>query len=307
MFSAITLGTVQGNRILAGVLQVFKMFGIGVIAATAWCHLLTDAYTQFSNPCLTPAWAGYGVNFVGVFALIAAFTVQLIELFAVGHRPRTVIRCENVNDEHADAVDSAAVQVNDAQDAPERKELSVAKAFPAGHGQDVQLEGHFHEDGSSMSTIILECSILFHSLIIGVTLGVTADTRSFQTLLVAICFHQLFEGMALGSLIANLKHGTLFKYLVLGLVYPLGTPIGIVFGIGVHSSFNDNSDTVILFQGIMDSLAAGVLIYNTYAELISVEINHNKSFRSFSRRFKCVNMTAMYLGAAAMAVLANWA
>lgn len=38
---------------------------------------------------------------------------------------------------------------------------------------------------------MLECSILFHSIIIGVTLGVTSDTAEFQTLLIAICFHQV--------------------------------------------------------------------------------------------------------------------
>lgn len=37
------------------------------------------------------------------------------------------------------------------------------------------------------------------------------------------------------------------------------------------------------------------------------QINHNRSFRKFSRRFKVVNMVAMYLGAAAMAILAYWA
>lgn len=72
----------------------------------------------------------------------------------------------------------------------------------------------------------------------------------------------MFEGLALGALIANLKRGTLFKFLVLGLLYPMVTPIGIAIGIGWHSSYNDNSTAVIVVQGIFDSLSS-VIDHNT--------------------------------------------
>ncbi|CEO96801.1 hypothetical protein PBRA_005405 [Plasmodiophora brassicae] len=289
IFTSLTLGTYQNSPKLMRVLQIFKMFGIGVIAATAWCHLLTDAYAQFSNPCLDQSWQGYGANFVGVFALAASFAIQLIELMAVGHAKHR--RTASDLDPEPSMPDS----------------LTAKQALPASHGHNIELEGHYHEDGAGLSTLILEAGILFHSLIIGITLGVTVESSHFQTLLIAVCFHQMFEGLALGALIANLKRGTLFKFLVLGLLYPMVTPIGIAIGIGWHSSYNDNSTAVIVVQGIFDSLSGGILMYNTYCELMSVEINHNRSFRKFSRRFKVVNMVAMYLGAAAMAILAYWA
>ncbi|CEP00874.1 unnamed protein product (mitochondrion) [Plasmodiophora brassicae] len=314
IFTAIFLGTRKtSSPTVARVLQVFKMFGIGVIAATAWFHLLSEAYTQFSNPCLSAEWSGYGVNFVGVFALGASFAVQLIELFATGYGARSAMTPYNnvVYDDSTvhssdDSRDSSTVQI-DKNVRKNRSELALANAMPSGHSAQLGGGGHGHDHASNLSTIMLECSILFHSIIIGVTLGVTSDTAEFQTLLIAICFHQVFEGMALGSLVAAMKNATFCKYLVLGILYPLVTPLGMAIGIGIHSSFNDRSSTVIVVQGIMDSLSAGVLIYNTYVELLSVEINHNASFRTFSWGFKCVNMAAVYLGAAAMAIVGIWA
>ncbi|KAK7942464.1 zinc/iron transporter protein [Apiospora aurea] len=58
-----------------------------------------------------------------------------------------------------------------------------------------------------VNIFVLESGIMFHSLLIGVTLVVTGDSF-FVTLAVVIGFHQLFEGIALGSRIAELGLAT---------------------------------------------------------------------------------------------------
>ena len=45
---------------------------------------------------------------------------------------------------------------------------------------------------------LMEAGIVFHSVLIGVTLGVSSGP-SFSTLLAALSCHQLFEGFALGA------------------------------------------------------------------------------------------------------------
>jgi len=286
------------STVVARALQLLKMFGIGVIASTAWVHLLPDAFEQFSNPCLDKSWQSYSPNWVGVFAMLAGFIVQLIEITAFGHAHHKKEADAHSHLEAERRRNSLLVEDN----------LAIEQAIPAGHGTPLQLESHFHEDGQGLSTIILEAGILFHSLIIGLTLGITSDEDGFRTLLTAVCFHQMFEGMALGSLISNLKHNRSCLTLVfLGLVYPLTTPVGMIIGIGVRNVYNAHSNNVIVAQGILDSLSAGILIYNAYAELISVEVNHNRTFRKFSSKFKAACFLSMYLGASAMAVVAVWA
>ncbi|KAM0327155.1 hypothetical protein ACHAQA_006286 [Verticillium albo-atrum] len=58
----------------------------------------------------------------------------------------------------------------------------------------------------TVSIMVLEAGILFHSILIGITLVVAGDSF-FKTLFIVIIFHQVFEGLALGSRIAAL--GTL--------------------------------------------------------------------------------------------------
>ncbi|KAF4959489.1 hypothetical protein FSARC_10719 [Fusarium sarcochroum] len=54
-----------------------------------------------------------------------------------------------------------------------------------------------------VSVLVMEMGILFHSLLIGLTLVVAGD-EYFLTLFVVILFHQIFEGIALGSRIATI-------------------------------------------------------------------------------------------------------
>ncbi|KAI1099491.1 Zip-domain-containing protein [Jackrogersella minutella] len=49
---------------------------------------------------------------------------------------------------------------------------------------------------------VLEAGIIFHSLLIGITLVVSGDSF-FITLFIVILFHQMFEGLALGTRIAS--------------------------------------------------------------------------------------------------------
>ncbi|PHH60354.1 hypothetical protein CDD81_1839 [Ophiocordyceps australis] len=53
-----------------------------------------------------------------------------------------------------------------------------------------------------VSILVMEAGILFHSLLIGLTLVVAGDSF-FITLFIVILFHQVFEGIALGTRIAT--------------------------------------------------------------------------------------------------------
>lgn len=66
-------------------IQALKFFGIGVILATAWIHLLTPAFDAFSSECLLKHghWGRYGTAYVGLFGMIAAFFVQGLEFCAL--------------------------------------------------------------------------------------------------------------------------------------------------------------------------------------------------------------------------------
>jgi zinc transporter 1/2/3 len=347
------------------------MFGIGVIASSAWMHLLPEAYETFTNPCVNLNGPITGSFMVGFLGMVAGFGVQVIEIFAMGHSDKELGRSCQDSKRHLDSIapsrghaaheeethvvkrngdatttnNMSSVIVNGSLETDSRRSfdgdilsnseihlrentitadresiispmtdfethLEVFHTVPfALASPDATLETTTYHNtfaNQHISIIILESGILFHSIIIGLTLGVTPDA-DFLILLVAIGFHQLFEGMALGVMISNLDLKFTTKFFVLGLLYPLTTPLGIVVGILVRETYNGNSQSLLLLQGVLNSLSAGILMYNVYAELMSVEINHNAVFIKFSKGFKFACFMAMYVGAIVLAILAVWA
>ncbi|KAJ2995667.1 hypothetical protein HDV02_000566 [Globomyces sp. JEL0801] len=273
------LSRFKSNFILFTIIPLVKMF------ATVWIHLLPDAFEIFSNPCLKGEWTKYGTAYVGLFALTASFLVQLIEFFSAsvhGHGHLTAAPGDSYESIHTD-------------------QALATDAVVSETCKDIE---SLDEKQKKLETYVLEAGIIFHSFIIGMALGVS--TEDFLVLLIAVSIHQAFEGMALGVLLGEIKTQFLNKF-YLALLFPLTTPIGMVVGILAKDSLNSNSQFSILFEGIMISLSAGILMYNVYAELIVREINHNKNFLKCSRKFQLVSFFFMYVGAAGMAVLAIWA
>ncbi|KAJ3354174.1 high-affinity Zn(2+) transporter zrt1 [Entophlyctis luteolus] len=323
-YATFSLGS-RKAPILSKILQLCKMFGIGVIAATAWIHLLPDAFSQFASPCLPTHWQSYGTGFVGVFGLLSGFAVQLIEhLASVKSHDAHEHEGQEDNLSVLSHVPTLPIAANDADNCPSAEGIVIVSNTPdplLSHPEAFKAGGSTKE----ITTVILELGILFHSMIIGVTLGVTPDD-SFTTLLAAICFHQvcfflfvygahyllflawikMFEGMALGVLLAELDLSHRNKSL-LALMYPLTTPVGVVVGILVRNQYNENASGLVLAQGILDSLSAGILFYNTYTELMSTEVSHSSKFYSYSNGFKAASLSAMYAGALAMAIVGYWA
>ncbi|KAJ3167978.1 high-affinity Zn(2+) transporter zrt1 [Geranomyces variabilis] len=312
-----TTSSLKSRRGVITALHLTKFFGIGVIAATAWIHLLPDAFENFTNPCLTGYWNVYGGrNYVGLFGLAAGFLVQGIEMLSIKHN-HDVEPVKNLQDHKLPMTTSdtdlnnsvARTTVDESLQAPPPSIVNDSTALTLAA---ITSHGHEHHSLSPnahpVSTILLEAGIIFHSLIIGVTLGTTSDS-DFTSLLIAIVFHQFAEGAALGVLLSALSRKTfaLSKLYIAGLLYPLTTPIGIAIGIAVRDTYDENSQTAILVQGILDSLSAGILIYNAYCELISKEINQSGQFRGLPRGTKVASMLCLYTGAGVMALIAMWA
>jgi zinc transporter 1/2/3 len=92
-----------------------------------------------------------------------------------------------------------------------------------------------------LQCLLLEAGILFHSVFIGMALSVATGT-SFIVLLVAISFHQTFEGFALGSRISAIKFPVGSpKPWFMALAYGTTTPIGQAIGLAIHTLYDPAS------------------------------------------------------------------
>ncbi|OBZ82291.1 Zinc transporter 5 [Choanephora cucurbitarum] len=269
------------NGIRNWILTAGKFFGTGVIISTAFIHMLPEALERFDSECIGEGWHSYH-GFGGLFCMLAAFFLQLVELAALTNLDKMAAKRE--------------------MEAPIEKG-SVETHDEMGHVHSAGFLEH-EQSMRNIGTFILELGIVMHSIIIGITLG-TISEGSFQTLLIALVFHQFFEGIALGTRVNELNCKTWFKPIVMGLLFVCMTPIGVAIGIGIRSSINPPA--AILAQAILDSLSAGILLYNAFVSLMSAEINQNTSFRRAPLGRKVYCFTFMYLGAALMSVLGTWA
>lgn len=76
----------------------------------------------------------------------------------------------------------------------------------------------------------------------------------------------MFEGLGLGSRLANLKLPKEYHWLpwIAGIVYAGITPVGLACGLLVRKTYDPDSPTALIVSGVLDSLSAGVLLVSLH-------------------------------------------
>ena len=169
--------------------------------------------------------------------------------------------------------------------------------------RDAVAKTQFPQQLSTFS--ILEFGVLFHSAIIGLNLG-TNSSSGLATLLVALIFHQTFEGLGVGARLADInfpKRWNWLKWLFCAL-YGSITSIAIAVGLGVRHTYDPESFTANIVSGVLDSASCGILIYTGLVELLAKDFIFNQEKKTNK---KLVSIVVFVLsGVLLMALLAKW-
>jgi zinc transporter 1/2/3 len=288
--------------------------------------MLTPAVEKLSSECLPASWTESYGPWAFLFVVASILGMQLIDYVVEGAYKAAMAR--------RDAADST----------PPGAILSVhasrhVLAPPPGGGGDEETGGATageqcavhgggcksllpHSPGGSpaagsaapapavdrslvVGVYLMEAGIALHSVLIGVSLGV-ASGSAFVTLLIALSFHQAFEGFAIGSAAvdAGLPHR---RALALGALYAVATPVGIAVGIGARLSYRANAAAALLTEGVLDSVSAGILIYVGLVELVNPLMTQSVWLRAQRWYMQVLSFLFLYAGAGAMAVIGKWA
>ncbi|KAF7593878.1 hypothetical protein BBP40_010689 [Aspergillus hancockii] len=161
-----------------------------------------------------------------------------------------------------------------------------------------------------LQCLLLEAGILFHSIFIGMALSVATGT-SFVVLLVAICFHQTFEGFALGSRIASLIPDLFapssMKPWLMSLAYGTTTPIGQAIGLILHNLYDPASTAGLLMVGITNAISSGLLLFAGLVELLAEDFLSESSYATLRGRRRVEACIAVACGALLMAFVGAFA
>lgn len=305
-----------------------RYFGAGVIIATAFIHLLDPAYEEIGPAScvgLTGGWATY--SWPPAIALTSAMLIFLLDFLAEYYVDRKFklahVEVEDtITTQHHGAHGHQGLHSADQDGAippldSKSSEHTKSRAPSDKPSDDYDVEELNGLDGDSEKValgfqsqiaafLILEFGVLFHSVIIGLNLGVAGD--EFNTLYPVLVFHQSFEGLGIGARLSVIPFPKRFKWMpwVLCGAYGLTTPIAIAIGLGLRTTYNSGSYTANVVSGVLDSVSAGILIYTGFVEMIARDFLFNP-YRTQDKKRLAFMLVSLYLGTGVMSLLGKWA
>ena len=307
---------------------IAKMFGSGVIVATAYIHLMDPSYQEIGvNSCVgvTGNWAEYSWNaalmlaaavFVFIVDAYCDFFADVwygvhdhlkgipgnhedseIEITENAHSHGNALGEDNISEDNESGFNEACSHV----EIPEQSSFKndVKNDVASVDTNDIAYRSQF------AGFLTLEFGILFHSVMIGLTLGSSSE---YATLYPVLVFHQAFEGLGIGARLSAIpfpKNRVWVPY-VMCAAYALTTPIAIAIGLGVRQTYNDNSYTALVVSGVLDSLSAGILMYTGFVELLARDFIFNPH-RTKNIWHLNLQLFVFLWGAGLMALLGKWA
>ncbi|KAF4968627.1 hypothetical protein FSARC_4002 [Fusarium sarcochroum] len=153
---------------------------------------------------------------------------------------------------------------------------------------------------------LLEGGILFHSVFVGMTIAMTTD--GLVVLLVAIMFHQMFEGLGLGSRIAAVPYprGS-FRPWLLVLAFGTTAPIGQAIGIASRNSYDPEGELGLIMVGVFNSISSGLLIYAALVNLMVEDFLSEEAQLVMKKKDKIAAFAWVFTGAFGMSVVGAFA
>ena len=248
--------------------RITRTFAAGIMLGVGFIHLLADGVTKLAQVNTEYPALGYTLATVGT-------------MIVVGFEQVAVMMIGSVN------VDSNNVKSSG------MTEKNIEADFGMGPSELEVLETHAHNNPGScdhnhaikmiagtdsfnviVKAYMMEISVAIHSVIIGIALGSligAAELGTLKALLIAICFHQFFEGIGLGTVIegARIQLG-LKKILFFALTFAMTVPAGVLIGIAISGdevppTYDDSGELILprvdlhreYTLGCLNSIAAG--------------------------------------------------
>ncbi|VVT46902.1 uncharacterized protein SAPINGB_P001444 [Magnusiomyces paraingens] len=298
VFSPIFLRRFANLDLDGPVLTIIRQFGTGVVLSTSLIHLSTHATLMFSSECVgTLSYEGVSTSIM-LAGLFIAFLIEYTFNRLLSNRQKKLQRknsCDGQVLEQKPTTGSDNENMNN-----EKHQVQVSQVPNGGHNHsDSLIDPH-----DKLSVMIMEAGIVFHSILIGITLVVAGDSGVI-TLFIVILFHQMFEGLAVGARISGIRNASMVEMIIMGTVFALITPIGMAIGLGVINKFNGNDRSTLIALGTIDALSAGILLWTGLVEMLAMDWIIG-SLKDASVWTSLLAMASLIGGMILMSVLGKW-
>ncbi len=157
------------------------------------------------------------------------------------------------------------------QSQAQRNGNSVNNHPEHGHDHD-DLEGVFQH--SSLRAYLLLVALSFHSLFEGLAIGLQQELGQLISLFLAVIVHKAVMAFSLGLTLAQASL-SVKQYLISCLIFSIASPIGMGLGIGLADmppSLNGD-----IANSVLQGIAGGTFLYITFFEVLPHELNQPKN------------------------------
>merc|ERR1712012_100814 len=149
-----------------------------------------------------------------------------------------------------------------------------------GPPDDPQDHGHQHDHGlafhphSTIRSLVLLIALSFHSIFEGLAIGLQQDLGQPISLFLAVIAHKAVMAFSLGLTLAQANLSAkqyVMSIMIFSLASPLGTGIGILLADMKQSLGAD------IANGVLQGIAGGTFLYITFFEVLPHEFNSPKN------------------------------
>ncbi|KAF8728966.1 hypothetical protein HU200_018270 [Digitaria exilis] len=273
-------------------LALGTQFAGGVFLGTALMHFLSDANETFED--LLPD-SGYPWAFMLACAGYVVTTLADLVISYVVSRGRTSPGSANDGGGGAAAVRCACSPVMEVADGVGFNALEA-------HGSDHSVASMLRNASTLGDSILLIAALCFHSVFEGIAIGIAETKADAWKALWTISLHKIFAAIAMGiALLRMIPNRPLLSCFAYAFAFAISSPIGVAIGIVIDATTQGRVADWIF--AVSMGLATGIFIY--------VSINHLLSKGYKPRRPVAVDTPvgrwlAVVLGVAVIAVVMIW-
>mmetsp|Transcript_8449 Transcript_8449/g.52842 ORF Transcript_8449/g.52842 Transcript_8449/m.52842 type:complete len:340 (-) Transcript_8449:110-1129(-) len=271
-----------------------------VLLTVGFVHILGDAQLFLSNPCLPEGFLNAYPTWATLICVIAIFISILLDFY--GHTYLTKLVRIGTKDKESEMVPiNGFTQSSDAI-VPVPEENGDAELLEDVFEGDIPSEASL--DVKRAAVTFIEVSVCTHSVPVGLALGLE-NAENFVSLFIAIIFHQVLEGLGIGAAVVDAQY-PLRNHIMLAGFFGITAPLGIVIGIVLHHSLNQNSSGYLIGLGSINAFAGGLLIYVAFEHMNAFR-SKGKWMRSQGWQVQAVCVGAFVLAGALMLVVGKYA
>lgn len=305
--------------------MIARLFGSGVIVSTAFIHLLDPAYNAIGRQSCVGTSGNWGLyRWCPAIMLSAAVLTFIVDAYCdffadIWYGIHDHAGLEHRYSPHPQESPHASIQevvvdmeVPDEDDDEADKDEADKDEADKDEGDkdddnkvDSRTADRIDYYSQFAGFLTLEFGVLFHSVMIGLDLG---SSDQYSSLYIALVFHQAFEGLGIGARLVAIPFPPDRRWVpwLCCVAYGLTTPVSIAIGIGVRKTYQGNSFTALIVEGVLDAISAGILMYTGFVELLARDFIFNPR-RTKSVWYLSLQLFVFLWGCGLMSLVGKWA